>query len=345
MTTHFTLRRLLGRKEDHLTAVFALALELDAEFSDACARVLLAGLASPESGPAPRIAAVEVQRPFDKGTPDIVLTLTDGRLVAVENKLEAPETQVILAGGEQPSQPVKTPQLSKYLEIPEIAALAFVRATYKPPAAGVLLSERYLKPNNGKDHFLWRDFLPSMEHSAHPVTSWLADAFRFNGFVPPDATIGDLDDPDRQRNFKQLWETTADLARELGWKVATGSTKELYFTENPSSIARFIWANPTTGELQVRVHARSPEDVPQIRSRIETARSQLPNARQPTIELTRVGRGVERRAVIDIFVPLMAVVGHGSTASAIAQRLRDYVGVILRALQVRRPDSPTEVTS
>lgn len=332
MTANFTLQRLLGRKEDHLTAVFALAIELDKTFSTKCVPLLLGGLPDVKHWAAPDIAAVEVQRDFALGTPDIVLTLTDGRLIAVENKLEAPETQTFVSEGDDSAGNQKTPQLTKYLKIPELTALAFIRATYKPPAPDVLHNPRYLKPANGRDHFLWRDFLPLMEGSEHPVTSWLAGAFRFNGFVPPDATIGDLDDPDRQRNFAQLWEPTADLARELGWKVNPGSRKELYFADNPKSIAHFVWANPTTGELQVRVHARAPDDVPQIRARLEAVRHDLAEAQQPTIELTHVGRAAERRAAIDIFVPLEAVVGRAAATPAISQRLSEYVGAILRAL-------------
>jgi hypothetical protein len=332
VTANFTLQRLLGRKEDHLTAVFALAIELDQAFSRKCAHLLLAGLPAVTDGPPPDIAAVEVQRDFPLGTPDIVLTLTDGRLIAVENKLEAPETQTIVPGREDSSANQKTPQLAKYLKIPELDALAFIRATYKPPALDVLKNPRYLKPSSGRDHFLWRDFLPLMEGSEHPVTTWLAGAFRFNGFVPPDATIGDLDDLDRQRNFAQLWEPTADLARKLGWKVNPGSRKELYFADNPRSIANFVWANPTTGELQVRVHARAPDEVRQIRTRLEAIRHSLPEPHEPTIELAHVGRGTDRRAVVDIFVPLEAVVGRGSAPATISQRLREYVGAILRAL-------------
>lgn len=332
MTANFTLQRLLGRKEDHLTAVFALAIELDKTFSTNCARLLLAGLPDVSDRAAPEIAAVEVQRDFPLGTPDIVLTLTDGRLVAIENKLEAPETQTVVLGDDESAENLKTPQLAKYLKIPELAALAFIRATYKPPAVDVLQNSRYLKPTGGREHFLWRDFLPLMEGSEHPVTSWLAGAFRFNGFVPPDATIGDLDDLDRQRNFAQLWEPTADLARKLGWKVNPGSRKELYFADNPKSTANFVWANPTTGELQVRVHARAPDDVPQIRKRLEAIQHCLVDSQEPTIELTHVGRGTERRSVVDIFIPLETVVGRGSAAATISQRLRDYVGGILRAL-------------
>jgi hypothetical protein len=331
VATHFTLQRLVGRKEDHLTAIWALAVELDPIFRERAASLLLEAL--PRIGSEVcRIVGVEVQRAFALGTPDIVLRLADGRLVAIENKLEAAETETLVPDGEDEARKNKTRQLAKYLKIKELSAVAFIRASYKAPSAAVLGNPRYLRPADGREHFLWRDFLPLMQDSEHPVTRWLHGALRVNGFVPPDPTVGDLDDPARQENFRLLWESTAQLGRELGWRVTTGTRKELYFSEHPSSISSLIWANPTTGELKLRVHPKSPQGLTEVQARVEAVCARIPEPQRPVVELTRVGKAVDRRMAIDLRAPLESVIGQGSSVEMISARLRDFVGRLLREL-------------
>lgn len=256
MASAFSLRRLLGRKEDHLTAMFGLALELDSEFRRRVANMLLAGLSrNGDAGPA--ISEIEMQRSFDDGRccPDLVLTLVDGRTVLVENKLEAPETMGF--GGADPAEhvegPKKQPQLKRYLKLPDIAGLVFIRSMRKSVDPAVLADARYLAPAGDAQHFLWRDLFPLLDGSEHPVTRWLRDAFVECGFTPPLPEIGDLTDQERRRNVAKLLEPAAEAARTAGWEVGTGSISELYLSGHPASIADLIWVNPTTEALIVRI--------------------------------------------------------------------------------------------
>lgn len=104
-------RRLTQLREDHLTYFLASALECDAAFREGYQELVLGGLAA--AGAAPRIARVEAQAAFaeQKCRPDLLLILDDGRQIACEHKLDAPETPFTLDTGEV------EPQLKRYLKL------------------------------------------------------------------------------------------------------------------------------------------------------------------------------------------------------------------------------------
>ena len=101
-------RALTPRKEDHLTAFLAAAINCDAGFRRAYEAVVLEGLPQP----------AQIERAFSQAAferqrcrPDLVLQLVDGRLVACEHKIDAPETTQI-----SPETGKMTKQLERYLK-------------------------------------------------------------------------------------------------------------------------------------------------------------------------------------------------------------------------------------
>jgi hypothetical protein len=91
MNLFWSTRALTAAKEDHLTEFFAAALNLSERFRSSYTNLVLAGLF--ESEPI-KIQTVTTQVNFPNTTccPDMLLTLSDGRKILCEHKLDAFET-------------------------------------------------------------------------------------------------------------------------------------------------------------------------------------------------------------------------------------------------------------
>src|SRR5262245_32626072 len=92
-------RSLTQFREDHLTYFLASAVECDVAFRESYQERILLYLEA--AVVAPRIAHVQTQAAFaEQCRPDLLLTLDDGRRIACEHKLEAPETLLEMDDGE-----------------------------------------------------------------------------------------------------------------------------------------------------------------------------------------------------------------------------------------------------
>jgi len=213
------------------------ALETDAEFRSAYEDLVLTPPAS--DGVVPRIAGVEVQALFtdQRSCPDMVLTLEDGRRVACEHKIEAPETLILDVAEGEPAD-----QLRRYLRIRDVDALAYFRASMKAPPQDVLDHPKYLRPT-GAAHFLWRDLYGPLTRGTQPLSIWLREGFEQLGYTPPLPHVGELvtDDWDEshaaQVNFGKLWDATKRALAE-GWTNETGTSSTLFLYRNLSSRLR-----------------------------------------------------------------------------------------------------------
>ncbi len=132
------------------------------------------------AGVTPQIASVQTQVPFpeQRCCPDMMLVLADKRRVLCEHKIDAPETPLSTPEGDPAMQ------LERYLELPDVDAVAYFRAALSAPARSILSHERYLRPESAP-HFLWRDLYEPLAHGEHALSSWLREGFERLGFTPP----------------------------------------------------------------------------------------------------------------------------------------------------------------
>jgi hypothetical protein len=185
MNLFLSTRSLSGsRREDHLTEFFAAALEISSTARADYFETTLKGFAKANGWSRCGINRIETQPgEFSEATcrPDMLLTLSNGKRIACEHKLDAIETP----GSECDDRP----QLERYLDLP-VDGVLFVRSSWKPPSERVLAHPKYIRPDE-RDHFLWRDFYHLFLHD-EPFLAWLREGFENLGFTPPHPSIGEL---------------------------------------------------------------------------------------------------------------------------------------------------------
>jgi hypothetical protein len=242
----WSTRRLTNEREDHLTEFLAAALAESQRFRDTYRDLLFAGAPAEHGFLSAEITKVSTQVSFP-GTsccPDMILEMSNGKLVACEHKLEALETMG--PAGD------KRPQLERYLDLP-IDGLVYVRSGWKAPVASTLNHPKYIRPE-GRDHFLWRDLYPLLIQSEHVLLDWLREGFERLGFTPPHPSIGEMSGDDEhqnkenRRNFAKLWQATRHMATISGWRVQTGAIVELYLTGNTEALADWVFISPAKAE-------------------------------------------------------------------------------------------------
>jgi hypothetical protein len=326
MNLFLSTRRLAkGREEDHLTEFFGAALELDEHFRTAYASFVIAPFAERQGWAEPRIISVETQKPCEghSSCPDMTLSLADGHTIICEHKLEAVESFAPV--GSEVEE--KVPQLRRYLDGLPIDGLVFVRASLKPPEEYVLAHPKYIRPTH-RLHFLWRDFWPLLDGSAHPYCRWLCQGFGWLGFTPPHPFVGDLSDPESRRNFAKLWSATTHRAHELGWHVGAGAVVELYLEKRGAKPVSQVWVCPRDELLLVRATPASEAEVPEVLRRFQSvARGLAPGV---TVDPHHVQRTAGKTAVIDAWAPLQIVLGESGTGEQIEARLCEFVVPFLR---------------
>ncbi len=283
-------RSLCGEcEEDHLTEFWAAALDSCPAFREAYCRFLLAGHADRRGWGELRIASVATQVNFGGNVPDLVLGLVGtGGLeirVAVEHKIFARESR---SGRSQENDEEKVlGQLSRYLSVPEIDGVAFVRLWPQALDPRVLHHEKYIRPGAGM-HFLWWHFYPLLEACADecPAVRWLKEGFEQDGLTPPLERVPLLrvpGDDERERanrgEFAKLMELAAVRAAEAGWRPNFDQHgAELYLRRHPSSWAQRVlfsgigqpqgrarrqpglrvWVTPRQGEEQGAIERLRP---------------------------------------------------------------------------------------
>jgi len=329
MNLFLSTRSLAGsRREDHLTEFFAAALEISPAARSDYFDTALKEFAKAKGWSRCEISQIETQpRAFSGATcrPDMLLTLSNGKSIACEHKLDAIET----AGPECDDRP----QLERYLD-QSVDGVLFVRSAWKPPSKLVLAHPKYIRPAN-REHFLWRDFFHLFRHE-EPFLTWLREGFQNLGFTPPHPSIGELEGPDdgavktNKQNFAKLWNRTLSLTRERGWYSELGGISELYLTDNKQSIAYQIWVRPKSSGLLVRVTPRS--------GNLDLCSRQLDRIidSNPLLELeqTVVARRKGKVKVLDITCSLADVLGCDQpTAEEMEARLCKFVERFLGAVE------------
>ena len=328
MNLFLSTRSLTDAREDHLTAFFAAALDACPAFRAAYYNFVIAPFAKTKGWSAAGIERVEIQAPFPGTRPDVALRLTDGKIIACEHKLEAPET----LGPERDPRP----QLERYLDLP-IDGLVYVRNGYKPPSAQVIAHAKYIRPA-GCEHFLWRDFYPLLSVEHHALLVWIREGFIRLGFTPPHPTIGEMSGPDskvnqaNRENFAKLWDRTRSFATSLGWKVETGSIVELYLSKNSSSNASWIFISPAKCDRFLFRVTPNQHALDTARTALQTAMTLLPAASE--LVKHEVSRQSGKETVIDVTISLEELLGAEKTSTeAIESRLLEFTSPLLKALQ------------
>lgn len=240
-----------GREEDHLTEFWAAALDSCPSFREGYSRFLLEAHAARRGWGEVRIASVATQVDFGGNVPDLVLGLVGTRgleiRVAVEHKIFARESR---SGRSQENEEDKViGQLSRYLAVPKIDGVAFVRIWPQSLDPEVLDHEKYIRPEEGM-HFLWWHFYPLLDACADecPAVRWLKEGFERDGLTPPLGTVPPLHvpgDDERERanrgEFAKLMELAAVQAAEAGWRPNFDQHgAELYLRRHPSSWAQRV---------------------------------------------------------------------------------------------------------
>lgn len=330
MNLFWGTRQLTQAREDHLTCFLAAALETDEAFRTAYERVVLAPLA--QDAAMPRIGAVTTQVEFaeHRSRPDMLLVLEDGRRVACEHKIQAAETVLEVDEG-APSQ-----QLERYLNLPDVAAVAYFRATLKAPAGRVLAHPRYLRPESAA-HYLWSDLYTALVQGSQPISSWLRESFERLGFMPSVPHVGDLagDSMQAQRareNFSKLWLRTREHLSH-SWRSEQGRASTVYLTPRVASRADNVFLDPRVqGGTLLRIRIRVRDDDP------GETRAAIVRLLEPVLPELPVPPDVIRdtlpngHVVIDLMASLYLLLGDDADAEAQAERLFAQVVPVAEAL-------------
>jgi hypothetical protein len=323
MNLFLSTRAMTDAREDHLTEFFAAALHLFPQFRDAYYDLTLATYCRANGWDPCEISSIDTQHCYDDAScrPDMLITLSNGKLIACEHKLDAVET----LGPESDDRR----QLERYLDLP-IDGLLFIRASWKPPGRHVLKHPKYIKPND-REHFLWRDFYPLLEASTDPFLLWIKEGFERLGFTPPHPQIGELKEDTDRHNFAKLWSKVRSYAHSLGWEPSAGAIVQLYLNDNDRSCADFIFIQPTATGFQFRVTPKEKQ-----RDHCFASLASVCNA-TPTVAdhgVKWVRRQEGKVAVYDIELPATAILGKGELSVAETEdRLYRFVAPFLNAVQ------------
>jgi hypothetical protein len=244
--------QLTASGEDDLTEALADALTNDARFRAAYEEVVLAPL-SPADVPRIESVTTQVSFPGQGSRPDMLVALKDGRRVACEHKIRAPETVSATAEGQL------SRQLERYLELPDVAAVAYFRPTWREPPDAILFHHRYLHPA-GAPHFLWRHLFAPLAAGTAPSAAWLREGFERLGFTPAVPQVGPLVRQVDKENFGKLWDATTKRLFE-GWRREHGTHSTLYLSPRTASPVEYVFLNPKPlGGTQLRARVRLAAD-------------------------------------------------------------------------------------
>jgi len=327
MNLFLQTRKLTDRREDHLTEFFAAALELSPQVRKAFFDLVIAPFARAHGWPPSEISKISTQHCYDDAScrPDMLLTLSNGKLIACEHKLDAAET----LGPELDDRL----QLERYLDLP-VDGLIYVRSSWKPPELHVLKHPKYIRPAD-REHFLWRDFYPLFEGLADPFQSWIREGFEALGFTPPHPAIGELDTEAEQRNFAKFWDKTRSFARDLGWYSSPGSIVQLYLEDNDASSASVVFIQPTAGGFQFRATPKTA-DREKCFASLAVACGTYPHPLEHGRHFVRRKEG--KVEVYDIEASALQVLGRGGgTAAGTEDRMYEFASHFLRAVQNEEP--------
>ena len=181
MNLFWSTRMLADEKEHHLTEFLAAALHTSDKFRTAYADYLFADFANKHNWAPPEIESIKTQVNIPETTcpPAMLITLADGKTIACEHKLDAPET---LASAEE-----HLTKMRQYLDL-AVDGLIYIRISCKPPTPDVMTHTKYIHPHN-RAHFLWQDLYPLLSCDDHVLLKWLQEGFEWLGFTPTDIIV------------------------------------------------------------------------------------------------------------------------------------------------------------
>ncbi len=316
-----TQRMAAGSVENHLTEFVAAALILNPSFRRGFGTILLT------DRPFALITKVETQFPYPHGCcPDMRLVLEDGRVLLCENTIDGAETS---------GDTSNTGQLERYLELP-VDGVVYIRGSWKPPTHKVLAHPKYIKPT-AREHFLWRDFYNLLEGDV--FLNWLRQGFEAMGFTPLLSSIGDLGDPDmekqlaNQRAFAKLWILTRSNLKQMGWHSRIGSRIELYLNNISGKWSRQIFISPYLAEkFLIRVTPR-PDHLQAILNTAKEVSVSMSQSQQPTVEIRKIRRPDGLSDVVDIQTSLFNVLRSASKEDEMEQALWNFVGTFVKGIK------------
>jgi uncharacterized protein YlzI (FlbEa/FlbD family) len=335
-------RHLENREEDHQTEFFAALLLTSPLFRKGFEKLVLSHFFKKQHKQNPKdgwnkahIVDVETQSQYDAehSRPDMILHLSNGKKIVVENKISA--TEVVMEASDEQAQ-IK--QLEKYLKLPDISGVAYIRANWKAPDASVLKHPKYIKPLK-YEHFLWRDFFPLLRKDKTALGEWITEAFAHKGYTPPVAQIGDMSrqfDEEcikNRENYKKFLDETYRLARELGWKTEASCIEGLWCGNNPKSTCEQLMFTASQPErFLVRVTPKDGQYI-QVKDKLKATVSLLKDV---DVEIhndaaNRVQN--KKKPVILLTTTLREILGKAKGEKAIRSRLSSFYGTILMALQ------------
>lgn len=309
-----------AEKEDFFTECLAATLREDPQVAKDFV-IYLCGEELDEVTISATAVTIETQVSFIGSCIDMVITLNGRKTIATEHKLWSPQAKG---------------QLSRYLKL-GFDRLAFITGYHSEVSKKVFDHPCYMKPLNGRKHFMWSDFYELLEKSlqtpsATTLNRALLTLFRDYGFEPPKPEIGDLLDPDpavsrrNRKNFAKFWELTRRLLRKKGWKeFGIGSIAELYVSEGPTKRLAWAWLDPIwqRGSLRIRLTLDKS-------SYLETVEKNLLSPEFPfhndiNIVETRASRKEGREEVLDILIPMKKLLADAHDAESISKKLAGYV--------------------
>lgn len=310
MTAWQETRPLTPADEDLLTDALGEALETDVAFRGAYEEVLLAPLST---GNRPRITSVRSQVHFpDHGSrPDLLLGLDDGRRMACEHKIKAPETVGSGADGRVAKQ------LERYLGLPGVDAVTYFRPTWREPLDAILAHPRYLHPA-GHPHYLWRHLHDALRQGETDVCRWLLEGFDLLGFTPPRPQVGPLRSQVDKENFGKLWDALVERLF-ADWRREHGTLSTLYLTPRMPSPIRYVFLDARVDggrSLRMRIRLNEVPDgewMATLRERVADVAGDLPAP--ASVRLQRLSDG---DTAVDVTAALSEALG--SEDSAVAQQ-------------------------
>jgi len=313
--------KLTNQKENFLTECFVATLKEDITFTkdfliSICGENVNGVNISNSS------INIETQVSFPKlhSCVDMVFYVGDNLSIGIENKLESPESKG---------------QLIKYLSLP-LSRIAFLTKYDLPIENTVDEHLNYLKPKNGRKHFIWSDFYEIVEVSSKRLSATVLNKALLNffsdlGFDPPKPEIGDLNDINTEialqnrRNFAKLWSKTRNELKKKNCRLEAGSIAELYVTCVSHNCLEKMWLDPIwqRGNLRVRLTLKDNINLTTIIDKMNSSSFPFYKMIQTYQQNVRRKKGID--TVIDISISLKNLLSNINNSESMSNRLAEYV--------------------
>ncbi len=339
-------RHLANSKEDHLTEFFAALLITSPCFRSGFLKLVLDRHLKLWGWKGVSIVDVETQYHYDieRSRPDIILHLSNGKKIAVENKIKASETVMELPGEEiapsnDKSDKKVIKQLEKYLGLPDINGLVYIRENWNVPDEVVLNHCKYLKPLKAA-HYQWHDFYNLLSKDKTTLGKWMKEYFELYGYTPADSRVGDMGSLDvaekeaSRKNFVKLMDRTRSLADDLGWKYGKGCICEHYFARKKTPNNWQLFISPAQTERYLIRYTPNADEMEIVKKRLQAACRDISAKLKIPVEMRihKVSRKVGKIDVIDVTTTLRSILGKAKK-EGIKNRLLDFHRPLLMALE------------